>query len=245
VPESIAARVETEVTRRTQELASLVEFLQMTVEREKAALARELHDELGGILTPAKMDLAWLQGRLGEHPEFGERMRRIAALIDQGIDLKRRLIEDLRPSLLDHLGLVSALRWFVEESCKSASLEAHVHVSDALGRLPPDLEITLFRLVQEGVSNIVRHAHAKRIDLTLERTARGLRVTLSDDGVGIADLEAARRLSHGLASMRQRMRSMQGTFELKSLAGEGTRIEVFVPLAAAAGDTRAQSARGS
>src|SRR5687767_6957120 len=98
-----------------EEMSALSAFLQTSAEREKASLARELHDELGGILTPAKMDLAWLQARLGGDPEYAERMRRLGVLIDQGIDLKRRVIERLRPSLLDHLGLAAAIQWYAEE----------------------------------------------------------------------------------------------------------------------------------
>ena len=227
---NIAERLESEVEKRTGELSSLSAFLQTNSEREKAALARELHDELGGILTPAKMDLAWLQGRLGADAEYGERMNRLAKLIDQGIDLKRRIIEDLRPSLLDHLGLASALQWYVEEACKSANLECDLRVPDGLERLPGDLEIALYRVVQESVTNIVKHAHAKCINLALDRTAKGLRVTISDDGVGIADLETAKKLSHGLAGMSHRIRSVHGTFDIRSHPGHGTRIDVFVPL---------------
>ncbi len=193
-------------------------------------LARELHDELGGILTPAKMDLAWLQGRLGAAPEYGERMNRLAKLIDQGIDLKRRIIENLRPSLLDHLGLASALQWYTDEACKSANLECNLKISDSLERLPADLEIALYRLVQESITNIVKHARATKIDLTVERTGKGLTVVVADDGVGIADLEVAKKLSHGLAGMSHRIRSVHGTFDVRSQPGHGTRIDVFVPL---------------
>jgi signal transduction histidine kinase len=228
---SLAERLESEVDKRTGELSSLSAFLQTNSEREKAALARELHDELGGILTPAKMDLAWLQGRLGADREYGERMNRLAKLIDQGIDLKRRIIENLRPSLLDHLGLASALQWYVDEACKSANLECNLRIAENLERLPSDLEIALYRLVQESVTNIVKHAHAKKIDLVVERTAKGLRVAISDDGVGIADLEVAKKLSHGLAGMIHRIRSVHGTFDIRSHPGHGTRIDVFVPLA--------------
>src|SRR5262249_51213408 len=146
-----AERLESEVEKRTGELSSLSAFLQTNSEREKAALARELHDELGGILTPAKMDLAWLQGRLGGDPEYGERMNRLAKLIDQGIDLKRRIIEDLRPSLLDHLGLSSALQWYVDEACHAANLQCELHIAADLERMPGDLEIALYRIVQESV----------------------------------------------------------------------------------------------
>jgi signal transduction histidine kinase len=228
--ELVREEVEREVAHRTHELASLSAFLQTNNEREKAALARELHDQLGGILTPAKMDLAWLQARLGQDPEFRERMGRLARLIDDGIDLKRRIIENLRPSLLDHLGLSAALEWWVEETCRAAGIEPHLHVSKSLERLTPDLEIALYRLVQEAVTNSVRHAKAAHLDLTLERTPKGVHMTVSDDGVGIGNLEAAKKLSHGLAGMSHRVRSMGGTFDVHSLSGKGTRVEMFVPL---------------
>jgi signal transduction histidine kinase len=214
-----------------REMSSLCHFLQQHSEREKAALARELHDALGGILTPAKMDLAWLMARLGSDPEFASRMARLNALIDQGIDLKRRIIEDLRPSLLDHLGLSSALQWYVDEACRDAGLECRLTISDQLERLSPDLEIALYRLVQEGVGNVVKHARAGRLDLTIERTAKGLNVVMADNGIGIRDMEHAQGLSHGLAGMMHRVRSVDGTFDIDSQPGEGTRIRVFVPLA--------------
>jgi signal transduction histidine kinase len=220
-----------EISRRTQELSSLSAFLQTHYEREKAALARELHDQLGGILTPAKMDLSWLQARLGQDPQYGERMARLSNLIDQGIDLKRRIIENLRPSLLDHLGFAAAVQWFVDETCGAAKIRSRVTISK-LERLSPDLEIALYRVVQESVNNIVRHARAKNVDLIVERSPGGLRVAICDDGVGIEDLERARRQSHGVAGMTQRMRAINGTLDIVSRKGEGTRVEAFLPLAA-------------
>ncbi|HYC38811.1 MAG TPA: sensor histidine kinase [Usitatibacter sp.] len=223
-------RVEAQVAERTRELSSLSNFLQMHGEREKALLARELHDSLGGILTPAKMDLAWLDARLGSNPEYAERLRRLSALIDQGIDLKRRIIEALRPSLLDHLGLAAALHWFVDEAARTNGIECRLQVSETLERLSPDLEIALYRLVQESVGNIVKHSQAKSMELTLEREARGLRLEIADDGVGIDDLESAKQLSHGLAGMMHRVRSIGGSFDVRSEKGRGTRIKVWVPL---------------
>ena len=219
-----------ELGRRTQELSSLSAFLQTHYEREKASLARELHDELGGILTPAKMDLAWLQARLGNDAQYGDRMTRLSTLIDQGIDLKRRIIENLHPSLLDHLGLATAVQWYVDETCRAAHIECKLNVSPKLERLSPDLEIALYRIVQESVTNVVRHAKAKRVELDIEREKGGLRIKIRDDGVGIPDLRRARKLAHGLAGMSQRMRAINGTFDVKSRAGEGTRIEAFLPL---------------
>jgi len=214
-----------------EEMSALSAFLQTSAEREKASLARELHDELGGILTPAKMDLAWLQARLGGDPEYAERMRRLGVLIDQGIDLKRRVIERLRPSLLDHLGLAAAIQWYAEEVCRSSNIECDIRVAPTFERLPADLEIALYRLVQESLSNVVKHAGAKKVMVSLDRAKDGLALEIADDGVGIGDLAAARRLSYGMASMRQRVRAVGGKFEISSKPGEGTRVRAFVPRA--------------
>src|SRR5688572_11211196 len=210
-------------------LASLSKFLQMQSEREKAALARELHDQLGGLLTPAKMDLAWLEARLGHDPQVAPRLQRLSKLIDDGIDLKRRIIEALRPSLLDHLGLATALQWHVDDACRAANVECRMRFSDKIGRLPPDLEITLYRLVQEMVVNVVKHSRAQGLDLDLAPVEGGLRLVVQDDGVGIPDMETA-LLSHGFSGMVHRVRSVGGSFDVSSTPGKGTKIEVFVPL---------------
>jgi len=210
-------------------LTSLTNYLQLHVEREKGALARELHDQLGGLLTPAKMDLAWLEARLGNDPQYAPRLKRLSDLIDNGIDLKRRIIEKLRPSLLDHLGLASALSWYVEDACREANIDCKLRVADDLGRLAPDLEITLYRLAQQLVHNVMQHSGAKRLDFDLCRKDGGLSLVVRDDGTGIADLAAALQ-SYGFGSMVQRVKSVEGTFDIESAAGTGTRIEIVVPL---------------
>jgi signal transduction histidine kinase len=219
--------------RRTRELASLSAFLQTHYEREKARLARELHDELGGILTPAKMDLSWLEARKGGDEQYRLRLARLSALIDQGIDLKRRVIEELHPSLLDHLGLAAAVQWFVDETCGAAKIESKVTVSK-LERLSPDLEIALYRIVQESVLNAVRHSKATRVELLVERTGDGVRIGVRDNGVGIPDLDRARTSSHGLVGMTHRMRAINGTLDISSRKGEGTNVIAFLPLDMAA-----------
>lgn len=219
--------------KRSRELASLAAFLQTHYEREKARLARELHDELGGILTPAKMDLSWLEARKGGDEQYRHRLARLSALIDQGIDLKRRVIEELRPSLLDHLGLAAAVQWFVDETCGAAKIESRVTVSK-LERLSPDLEIALYRIVQESVLNAVRHSKATLVELLVERTDDGVRIGVRDNGVGIPDLDRARTSSHGLVGMTHRMRAINGTLDISSRKGEGTHVTAFLPLEMAA-----------
>ena len=222
-----------DVANRSRELSSLSAFLQTHSEREKQRLARELHDQLGGILTPAKMDLAWLIAHQdeGDDPQFRDRMSRLSGMIDQGIDLKRRIIENLRPSLLDHLGLAAAVRWYVDETCGAAGIACNVKIG-RLERFAPDLEIALFRVAQESLNNVLRHAQAKTVELVIERTPPGLRLAICDDGVGIDDVEEARANSHGLAGLAQRMRAIGGTLEIHSGKGAGTRVEAFLPLAA-------------
>jgi signal transduction histidine kinase len=219
------------IVRQADEVSSLSSFLQTDHEREKANLARELHHQLGGILTPAKMDLSWMQARLGDDPMYAQRLARLSALIDQEIDLKRRIIEDLHPSLLDHLGLAAAVQWYVDETCGAANIGCRVTIAK-LERLPSDLEIALYRVVQESVTNVVRHAKAKNVELVVERNDKGLRVAICDDGVGIEDMDRARKLSHGLTGMTQRMRAVRGTLDIRSRQGGGTRVEAFLPIAA-------------
>jgi signal transduction histidine kinase len=219
-----------ELRARNDKLAELSDFLQVRSEREKASLARELHDSLGGILTPAKMDLAWLEGRLPKEPQFAERMKRLGALIDEGIDLKRRIIEKLRPSLLDHLGLAAALQWHVDDTCRKANIECKLHLSERLKRLPSDLEIALFRLVQESIANVVEHAKAKAVELRVEPVDGGIELCVSDDGVGIADVDAARDLSRGIAGMMNRVRALKGRFDIDTGPDRGTRVRIFVPV---------------
>ena len=213
-------------------MASFADFLQVRAERDKAALARELHDSLGGILTPAKMDVAWLEARLADDPQYGARVCRLSALIDQGIDLKRRIIEALRPSLLDHLGLSSALQWYVDETCREQKLGCAIHIDEQLERMSPDLEIALYRLVQDGLDNTVKHARASTFELRVRRTAEGLEIGMDDDGVGIGD--GARAKGYGIAGMMHRVHSAGGSFDIRSVPGEGTRIKAFVPLPARA-----------
>jgi signal transduction histidine kinase len=227
---TFAERMTREVQDRTGRLSALSEFLQTQSEQEKAKLARELHDELGGILTPAKMDVNWLQGRLGSDPESSERLSRLAKLLDSGIDVKRRIIENLRPSLLDHLGLAAALRSHVEEACRAAGLELHLEFDERVGRLTPEIEIALYRVIQESVTNVVRHARARNVELKLARNADGVAVSVRDDGAGIADVESAARRSYGIGGIRQRMKAVHGIVEIDSAPGRGTTVRAFVPL---------------
>ena len=221
-------KLEAEVTRRTEELTDLARHLQTVREDERGRLARELHDELGGLLTAAKLDVARVRRRLGDPaPEVAERIAHLTQTLDEGIALKRRIIEDLRPSALANLGLQRTL----ETLCADFARRAEVPVETAIEPVPLDGEraLAVYRLVQEALTNVAKYARAKRVQVRLRVVDGRAEVTVEDDGVGF-DAAQIRPGSHGLAGMRFRMRSCGGDWSLRSAPGAGTTLRASVPL---------------
>jgi signal transduction histidine kinase len=214
---------------RAQELAALSHHLQSLSEREKWELARKLHDELGGLLTAAKMDLSWLQSRL-EGAAIQERLSQLGGVLDEAMDLKRRVVEDLRPSLLDHFGLPTAVRAYVESTCAKEGLTVQVNFEHSCESMSKDTAIAMFRVVQEGLSNIIRHAHAKTVKLEMRGDERHCVLLLTDDGRGFDAESPEFRWSHGLMGMRQRVEGLTGHLDIQSRVGLGTTLSVEVPL---------------
>jgi signal transduction histidine kinase len=217
------------VEDRTRELSALSNHLQALSEREKSELARKLHDELGGLLTAAKMDLSWLQSRL-EGASIQERLAQLGSVLDEAMDLKRRVVEELRPSLLDHFGLPTALRAYVESTCAKAGLASQIVIEHACESMSKDTTIALFRVVQEGLSNIIRHAQAKTVKLELIGDDGHCIVTLTDDGHGFDARSPQFRWSHGLMGMRQRAEALGGRLDVESRVDGGTRVRVEIPV---------------
>ena len=226
-------RLEGLVDERTAELSELSDYLHEVSEKEKSRIARDIHDELGSILVSAKMDVSWVVARLVQQdPAGAARLDRVLATLDDGVEIKRRIIEELRPTLLDNLGLGAALQWQVGEVCGRAGLACELNVpdDDDEGDYPPDVAIALFRIVQEALTNTVRYAKASRVSVDLVRDADGLTLTFHDDGIGIPPGALGNRLSHGLLGMRQRVRALKGDFSIRGAPGDGTTLEVRVPL---------------
>jgi signal transduction histidine kinase len=223
-----ARDLETQIESRTHELSALSTHLQELSEKEKSELARDLHDELGGLLTAAKMDLSWLQSRVPE-PGLQERLAQLGAVLDEAMDLKRRVVEDLRPSLLDHFGLPTALRAYVDSASAKAGLRADIAVPEDGASIPKSTAIAVFRIVQEGLTNIIRHADARSVTLRFALEGDACRLTLRDDGRGFDAADPKFRWSHGITGMRQRVRALGGRFEIESAPGAGTTLRVSVP----------------
>jgi signal transduction histidine kinase len=223
--------LERRVRRRTTELSALSSHLQQLSEKEKASLARELHDELGGLLIAVKMDVSWLQKRWpNTDPDIHARWLRVLKVLDDGVDFKRRIVESLRPTLLDNMGLLPAVRWITQETCTRAGLQCTEIYPEHEPELIDDAAIMVFRLVQESLTNIVKHAHATQVKVEIAVRDDEISVLIEDNGNGIDTDRREAVGSHGLATMRHRVRSFGGSFDIDSPPQGGTRIQARVPL---------------
>jgi len=220
-------QLEIEVTRRTQQLTELAAHLQTVREDERARLARELHDELGALLTSAKLDVARLKSRLGSPtPEVAERVQHLTEALNNGIALKRRIIEDLRPSSLSNLGLVAALDILVNEWAARTEIPVESELKPV--SLPSSGELTVYRLVQEALTNTAKYAKASRVQVRLYEDHGIARISVRDNGVGF-DMTKPRNRAHGLLGMRYRLESEGGQLTMSSSPGAGTVIEASIP----------------
>ena len=227
------ARLEAEVAQRTARLRELALHLEAAREDERARLARDLHDELGALLTSAKLDAARIRARLGDNaPEAQERLTHLVATLDTVIALKRRITENLRPSALGHLGLVATLGILAREFSDSAGLPVHCALEPIV--LKPNAELVAFRCVQEALTNISKHAHALSVWITMARVAGHIEVAVRDDGTGF-DSAVAGAGAYGLVGMQFRVEAEGGTLQVDSKPGQGTCIRMTLPLSAGLG----------
>jgi signal transduction histidine kinase len=221
-------QLEAKVLQRTAELTELAHHLHTAREDERASIARNLHDELGALMTAAKFDAARLKRSIGElPPEVDARLRHLNDTINKGISLKRRIIEDLRPSALSNLGLVQALEILVREFGERAELPLRTDLQPV--RLSESAQITIYRVVQESLTNIAKYARASSVEVRLWREGDLARVSIADDGQGF-EVAAPRPHSHGLVGMRYRAEGEGGRLRVRSTPGGGTRIDVWLPV---------------
>lgn len=219
--------LEVQVRERTANLAELATHLQNVREDERGHLARELHDELGALLTAAKLDVARLKSRLaGNMPEAVERLTHLTNTLNSGIALKRRIVEDLRPSSLSHLGLVASLEILGREFEERSGLTITTDLEPV--ELGGSAQLTVYRLVQESLTNIGKYAEARQAEISLHNFDSYITVEVKDNGKGfkVGSVGAG---SHGLAGMRHRVEAAGGRLTVTSAEGEGTRISAVLP----------------
>lgn len=223
-------RLEDEVRHRTADLRELATHLQTAREDERAHLARELHDELGGLLTAIKLDVARMRNKLADQPDLIARLEHLNRNLNEGIAFKRRIIEDLRPSALANLGLTVSLQALCNDM--SVRLEVPVEARLAEVRLSPNADLAVYRFVQEALTNIGKYAGASRVTVTLQSSGERAIVEVRDDGKGF-DAAVARPGHHGLAGMRFRAESLGGRVTVDTAPGRGTVLRAELPQAPA------------
>ncbi len=220
--------LERQVRERTATLAELATHLQQVREEERGHLARELHDELGALLTAAKLDVARLKSRLGAQPspEITQRLQHLTEALNSGIALKRRIIEDLRPSSLANLGLTASLEILAREFSERSGVEVITSVEQT--ELDESRQLTVYRLVQESLTNVGKYAESKQVDISVRNYGNHVEVDIKDDGKGF-NVAEIRTSTHGLAGMRHRVEAAGGRLTVISAPGQGTRISAVLP----------------
>jgi signal transduction histidine kinase len=217
-----------EVRQSRARLAELTAHIETVKEQERTRIAREIHDDLGGNLTAIKMALAMLSRRLPqEDAALHEKAAYVDALVDRTIDAVHRISLDLRPSILD-FGLVAALEWQAREFGTQAGIEVSFDSALREIALDPDRASALFRIVQEALNNIAKHARASKVALQLGRTRHYINLKISDNGRGIAPADRAKPQSFGLRGMAERARALNGTLTLSHAPGGGTVVAIKI-----------------
>jgi PAS domain S-box-containing protein len=230
-------QAEEKLRRAYAEHRSLTARMETVREEEAARIAREFHDEIGQALTAIKLQLQTLQRRPGT-ASFSEELGEGLHITEHALEVARNLSQDLRPAVLDDLGLTAALRWYLDRQAQLAGFTAELSALLPSGRLSRDLETACFRVVQEAVTNVARHARARRVRVDLARDGAALLLAIQDDGIGfdVAAAQARARggQSLGILGMEERVSHLGGSLSIDSSSSEGTRICVRLPFAAAA-----------
>jgi signal transduction histidine kinase len=226
----IRRRAEERLRKSHEQLRSLSVYLQDVREEERIRIAREVHDELGQALTGLKLQLSWLCGRLPKKAKFfREKMKTLAERVDETIHTVRRIATELRPGVLDTAGLLPALEWQAQQFEKQTGIRCRVEsaVQDKL--LDQDLNTAFFRIFQETLTNIIRHANATSVEVRFIETGGFLVLTVKDNGRGITDAEIHNTQSIGLLGMRERATLLGGELQLSGEPDGGTTVTVRIP----------------
>jgi PAS domain S-box-containing protein len=233
--------LESRVAERTSELsAALTQLRELSAhshsvrEEERTRIAREIHDELGSLLVALKFDVNWVRRRVVERDDLVRKCDTMARLIDGAVENVGRIITDLRPSILDHQGLLAALEWQLQEFRDSTDItcEARIHVAAGIEAPAGAAATAVFRVFQEMLSNVARHARGSRVDITITLEEAALMVSVEDDGVGAPAAALNRPDSYGVMGMQERVRPFGGRITITSRPGAGTQARLTLPLQA-------------
>lgn len=224
-------RLETQVRERTMELRHLARSITNAREDEKARLARELHDELGALLTAAKLDADWIARKLPDNTQETHlpRINRLQRTLAEGIAIKRRIIDDLRPPLLKELGIIEALRALASDGPLEHGAQVETDLPGSAAGIDSQRALTLFRIAQEAFTNAHKYANASHLKLSLKIDGRAAHLSVADNGRGFVPTKRSRK-RHGIDGMEHRVQAYGGRFVIRSAPGEGTTVSASIPL---------------
>jgi two-component system, NarL family, sensor histidine kinase UhpB len=228
---SLRKKAEQELIASQKQLRELSAYIQTAREEEKNHIARELHDDLGQQLTALKMDLSELESMLGEgSTETREKTAGINALVNSTVASVRRISADLRPAMLDDLGLAAAIEWLTEDFSRRYGIEVKLELGHSEVELVGPAATAVFRMIQEALTNVARHAGASRVGVAIGQSGDRLVTEIRDNGKGISQEDQSKHKSFGLIGMKERAHLLGGDVEISALPGLGTRILITVPL---------------
>ena len=220
-----------ELGESRERLRELAQHLQTSIEQERAAISREIHDDVGGSLTALKFDLAWI-ARRSTDPEVLARVASAVETVTLAIDSSKRIMHNLRPAILEQ-GLLAALQWISARFEKSTGIECAVRLPASTPELPAGVPLVAYRAAQEALTNVAKHAHAGRVQLDLSLAGGMLSLEISDDGRGVSQDDLAKARSFGIRGLRERAGTVGGWVDLSS-GPHGTTLILSIPLAVAA-----------
>jgi signal transduction histidine kinase len=220
---------ELEIKHSKTQLRELSSHIQDVREQERIAIAREVHDDMGSTLTAIKLDIAWLGGRLADKPVLAEKAKSIESLVDRCTAAAGNISRSLRPSVLDTFGIVAAIEMEAEEFEQRTGITCTFEHDNELAEISPEISIALFRIFQETLANITKHAQASEIAVRMQDRKGRIQLSVKDNGRGISEADRAKPRSFGLRGIRERVEYLGGKVSIESQAGQGTQIAVFIP----------------
>lgn len=220
-------RADEEIKKSHEKLQELFELLQVIREEERKNIAREIHDELGQLLTALKIDIKWLGKRINEN-ELVEKINSMTDLIDMTIQNVRRIASELRPVILDDFGLNAAILWHAKEIEKRTGIKFKITTIPEDITMDKDKSVVIYRIIQELLTNIIRHARATKVEIKLKHRDNKLFVFVKDNGIGIE--ENIDRKSFGLLGIKERVQYWGGVIHIKGKPGKGTSVKIILPV---------------
>lgn len=224
-------KAEKELEKSYKSARQLTAHLQDVREKERTHIAREIHDELGQQLTVLKLDASWLYNQLQATAEDSvkQKLKNLIELLDNNVKTVRRISSDLRPTLLDDMGLIAAMEWQLKEFEKRDSVKTYFTIPEKALSIPDNFKTGLFRIFQESLTNVARHADAKNIEVSLQQNNGKLILKIKDDGKGFDKIKVTGKKTLGLMGMKERSIMMGGHYKISSKPGKGTLVTVSIP----------------